>query len=342
MRVKKKKMGFEPLIYKGQYLLYTFPHSFAPLSGPFSTLSLKKSMTCLHIFLDQKSIDLTEQQTVSGYVELLIPTTSFVHLSIRVTGQELVYSPYDSTTCFFSQASTPQTHHLEAGLHRIPFCLELDPSLPCSLIHRVGSIGYSISAGAVIGNLAMRAHVKFLITKSQSKVSTIYWGTTPDRKWRYELELPKAISLGDQSVRLTLRLKSLSPISPKLESNGCLLGCQLWEFASVSDPEKAETQHSQSMEPYTHLLTDPSSTWSNPLDLQLAICKRNSHADTKCDRICIKHLFHLTLAFNETADVHLDFPAVVCGELPVAEISLRRDSANDTNEYVDEKLISFV
>ncbi|CAO3668240.1 unnamed protein product [Umbelopsis ramanniana] len=299
-------------------------------------------MTSLHIFLDEKSIDLSEKRTVSGYVELLIPTSSFVHLSTRVTGQELVYSPYDSATCFFNQASTPQTLQLTAGLHRIPFSLELHPSLPCSLVHRVGSIGYSVGAVALIGDLAIRAHIKFSVTKSQSKTSTIYWGTTPDRKWRYELEVPKAICLGDLSVRLTLRLKSLLPVTPKLESNGCLLGCQLWEFASVSDPEKAETQHSQSMEPYTHLLTNPSSTWSNPLDLYLPISKRDSHVDTKCERICIKHLFHLTLAFNETADVHLDFPAVVCGELPVAELCVRRDSANDTNEYVDEKLISSV
>jgi len=190
-------------------------------------------MTSLHIFLDEKTIDLSRKRTVSGYVELLIPTSSFVHLSTRVTGQELVYSPYDSAACFFNQATPPQTLQLTAGLHRIPFSLELHPNLPCSLVHRVGSIGYSVGAVALIGDLAIRAHIKFSVTKSQSKTSTIYWGTTPDRKWRYELDVPKAICLGDLSVRLTLRLKSLLPVTPKLESNGCLLGCQLWEFASV-------------------------------------------------------------------------------------------------------------
>lgn len=190
-------------------------------------------MTSLHICLDHKIIDFSETQDVSGYLELKLPTSTVIHLSTRVTGQELVYLPYDSATCFFSQASASQTLELKAGLHRIPFSIELDPNLPNSLVHRVGSIGYSVSAVALIANVAIRAHIKFDVTKSQSKTSTIYWGTTPDRKWRYEFEVPKSISLGDQYIRLSLRLKSLLPTSPKLESNACLLGCQLWEFASV-------------------------------------------------------------------------------------------------------------
>jgi hypothetical protein len=191
-------------------------------------------MTSLHICLDHKTINLSENQNVSGYLELLTPASNFVHVSTRIMGQELVYSPYDGATCFFSQASAPQTLELEAGVHRIPFSIELEPNLPNSLIHRIGSITYSVSAVALIANnVAIRAHIKFSVTKTQKKASTIYWGTTPDRKWRYELEVPKAISLADQSVPLSLRIKSLLPVSSKLESDGCLLGCQLWEFASV-------------------------------------------------------------------------------------------------------------
>lgn len=217
--------------------LYTIKHPHSPVSLFSSafppSLFSREFMTSLHICLDHKIIDFSETQDVSGYLELKLPTSTVIHLSTRVTGQELVYLPYDSATCFFSQASASQTLELKAGLHRIPFSIELDPNLPNSLVHRVGSIGYSVSAVALIANVAIRAHIKFDVTKSQSKISTIYWGTTPDRKWRYEFEVPKSISLGDQYIRLSLRLKSLLPTSPKLESNGCLLGCQLWEFASV-------------------------------------------------------------------------------------------------------------
>lgn len=136
-----------------------------------------------------------------------------------------------------------------------------------------------------------------------------------------------------------------------MSSFGCLLICLATNpyptaiLFPCSDPEKAETQHSQSMEPYTHLLTNPTTTWSNALNLHLSISHRDSHADTKSGRICIKHLLHLTLAFNETANVHLDFPAVICGEARAPEPTTRRDSANDHSdaaEYIDEKLISSI
>ncbi|KAG2173879.1 hypothetical protein INT43_005299 [Umbelopsis isabellina] len=328
-------------------------------------------MASLHIRLDRHSIDLKEIQVVNGYIELSLVGLSVVHLSTRVTGQELVYTPYNNSACFFSNASTPQTLDLEAGLHKIPFSIALKADLPNSLAHRLGSIFYSVGSVALVGDVAMRAHLKFQVNRSQSKLSTIYWGSSPDRKWRYELEVPKYIALEEQSLRLSLRLKSLIPNSSKTESRGCLLGCQLWEFASFrlveiatcfahipciykanlsilyiwsflllpfSVPEKAETQHSQSMNPYTCLLTEPSSTWSNPLQLQLDLSKSDSHVDTKCDRICIKHLLHLTLAFNESANVYLDFPAIICGQPPAPELGHRRDSS--LAEFTDEKLIT--
>ncbi|KAJ2960456.1 hypothetical protein NQZ79_g4218 [Umbelopsis isabellina] len=295
-------------------------------------------MASLHIRLDRHNIDLKEIQAVHGFIELVLVDPSVVHLSTRITGQELVYTPYTSSACFFSKASTPQTLDLEAGLHKIPFSIALEADLPNSLVHRLGSIFYSVGTVALIGDVAMRAHLKFQVNTSQIKLSTIYWGSSPDGKWRYELEVPKFIALEDQSVRLSLRLKSLIPNSSKTESRGCLLGCQLWEFASFSVPEKAETQHSQSMNPYTCLLKEPSTTWSNPLQLQLQLSKSDSHVDTKCDRICIKHLLHLTLAFNESANIYLDFPAIICGQPPAPDLGNRRDSS--LAEFTDEKLIA--
>jgi len=190
-------------------------------------------MASLHIRLDRHSIDLSEIQVVNGYIELKLVGPSVVHLSTRITGQELVYAPYDSSACFFSRASAPQTLDMEAGLHKIPFSIALEADLPNSLTHQLGTICYSVGSVALIGDVAMRAHIKFQVNTSQRNFSTIYWGSTPDRKWRYELEVPKAITLDDQSVRLSLRLKSLLPTSSKTEFRGCLLGCQLWEFASI-------------------------------------------------------------------------------------------------------------
>ncbi|RUS20606.1 hypothetical protein BC937DRAFT_94819, partial [Endogone sp. FLAS-F59071] len=346
---------------KGSPALSEFP------SVPTSLqMSLALSLT---LDTDQVSLEYAHERIVNlqGTLAVTVSTEYDAAIDIVLQGVERLTNPTVSsletvTQILDIQSSTFDPHnpvYFPAGTTLLPFTFSIPASTPPSFIHKSGSISYTVHASVSYDGYVTKATQPVCITRTCSPTSTVFWGMTKDKQWQYEFEVPRVISLDEEeSVMVTARLrrieyKKTEPV--KKLNNCCLVGCQLWEFMTLSFPTENVTVHTQTIDPYTRFEDNPSLSWAYPMKLSMHLAPGRIRPDLNSPCIGVKHLLHLTIATSSVSleDVTLDFPVIVTGACKLTEEAvqdvgcsqytfapevIRRDSGIDMSSMLNEEL----
>ncbi|KAI8069590.1 hypothetical protein BC940DRAFT_297037 [Gongronella butleri] len=162
----------------------------------------------------------------------------------------------------------------------------------------VASIQYHVRATARYQNTDLQASAPVTVqspradtTHDAKPMTKTCWGMSEHKHWLYELELPQWVE-ATKPFNVGIRTKSRSVASSN-DNATCMITIQLYEAVKVdTQPETTMTLLTSS-----HLLKNPSTTWSSPCTVPLELLTLPSSGSLSSPRIHISHHLCVTLRY---------------------------------------------